>query len=718
MRPLKYSFLAMASAYAFIAPHVASAQSADEAEAGADERNVIIVTAQKREQALLDVPLSISVLGEEEIGARGATTIDDLQYSIPGLSITEFAPGTQRIQIRGISVFSGLPTVGTYLNDMPLNLEQNQTGLDVRFLDVARVEVIRGPQGTLYGQGSLGGTIKYVTNDVNYSRIEASGQGEVGLVDDGGANFNLQGVVNLPVAEDRAGLRLAASYQEFGGWIDNPLSGEKNINSGDSLTLRATFGVLLTEAVEATFMVQHQELSLGGQNYSDANQQAPLPLGSAITSDATLLNATIKADLGFAELLSSTGYIDRSDSIVNDLTASFAPFLETPPPVGFGFPPGTFEALGIVLSSDNEIFVQELRLASSGSGPFSWTVGGFYRDSRTGSLVESTVVPDILPVAFLEGSGTLPSDSESWAVFGEASYDLSDRLTALVGLRYFEDRRIQATTSSFFGNPSVNTGEATFDQLSPRFNLSFRPTEEVNLYVNVAQGFRSGGFNNTSAGLGVFDVPPTFDPDKLWTYEAGARYSSASGVIDGEVAVYRNEWSDVQSSAFAPGGLPIQFTVNGSELAGWGVDAAFTVRPVTGLSLSATAGWNDMEFQTTTPEKNAGDPADFVPRFTASASLGYEFDLGKLDGLARIDYQYSDRFQIFSRNIQAVPAFSDEQNIVNARLGIGGNNWNAALYVRNLLNRDSVVYPAFASLILPSRLEPRVIGLTVSMSYP
>jgi iron complex outermembrane receptor protein len=718
MRPLKYSFLAMASAYAFIAPHVASAQSADEAEAGADERNVIIVTAQKREQALLDVPLSISVLGEEEIAARGATTIDDLQYSIPGLSITEFAPGTQRIQLRGISVFSGLPTVGTYLNDMPLNLEQNQTGMDVRFLDIARVEVIRGPQGTLYGQGSLGGTIKYVTNDVDYSRIEASGQGDIGLVDGGGTNFNLQGVVNLPVVEGRAGLRLAASYQEFGGWIDNPLTGDKNVNAGDSLTLRATFGVALTDAVEATFMVQHQDLSLGGQNYSDANQQAPLPLGSAITSDATLLNATIKADLGFAELLSSTGYIDRSDSIVNDLTASFAPFLETPPPAGFGFPPGTFEALGIVLSSDNEIFVQELRLASSGSGPFSWTVGGFYRDSRTGSLVESTVVPDILPVAFLEGSGTLPSDSESWAVFGEASYDLSDRLTALVGLRYFEDRRKQATVSSFFGNPSVNTGEATFDQLSPRFNLSFRPTEEVNLYVNVAQGFRSGGFNNTSAGLGVFDVPPTFDPDKLWTYEAGARYSSASGVIDGEVAVYRNEWSDVQSSAFAPGGLPIQFTVNGSELAGWGVDAAFTVRPVTGLSLSATAGWNDMEFQTTTPEKNAGDPADFVPRFTASASLGYEFDLGKLDGLARIDYQYSDSFQIFSRNIQAVPAFSDEQNIVNARLGIGGNNWNAALYVRNLLNRDSVVYPAFASLILPSRLEPRVIGLTVSMSYP
>ncbi|HKT78057.1 MAG TPA: TonB-dependent receptor plug domain-containing protein, partial [Sphingobium sp.] len=164
----------------------ASAQSAPPvAERNGSGEPEIVVTAQKREQAIIDVPLSITAVSAEQITRRGATAIEDLQYSVPGMSISQFAPGQQRIQLRGISVYGGLPTVGVYMDEMPLNNEINQTGQDLRLLDVQRIEVLRGPQGTLYGQGAMGGTIRYITNPVDFKDVQAAADGEVADVKGG-----------------------------------------------------------------------------------------------------------------------------------------------------------------------------------------------------------------------------------------------------------------------------------------------------------------------------------------------------------------------------------------------------------------------------------------------------------------------------------------------------------------------------------------------------
>ena len=201
----------------------------------------IVVTAQKREQSVLDIPFAISTFGEDEIKARGATDIKDMQYAIPGLSITNNLPGQDRVQIRGASsdVGIGLPTVGRYLDEVSVSSDAIQRALDVPLLDMQRVEVLRGPQGTLYGAGSIGGTIRFISNSPDLS--EASGSIGVGInsVDDGNQGYEAHGVFNLPIIEDKLALRLTASTEDIAGWIDNTATGESDINEAQRDFLRA-----------------------------------------------------------------------------------------------------------------------------------------------------------------------------------------------------------------------------------------------------------------------------------------------------------------------------------------------------------------------------------------------------------------------------------------------------------------------------------------------
>jgi len=677
----------------------------------------IVVTAQKREQKLIDVPIAVTAIGEEELASRGATAIEDLQYSVPGMSITQFSPGQQRIQLRGISVFGGLPTVGIYLDELALNTEMNQLGQDVRLLDMQRIEVLRGPGGTLYGQGAMGGTVRYITNPVDLNAIGGSANGEVGFVDGGATDWKLEGAANVPLVTDKVGVRLAGAYQNFGGWVDNPVLGDKNVNDGHALTLRGKVRFNLSDAFDVTLMAQHQELKLGAMNLADDDGNVGDRLPTPNRSRVTLLNALATYDFGEITLLSSTGYIKRKDRQVSDMSNVFLPVFETPAPFGMGFPPGTFESVGLTNAFENEIFMQEVRLTGT-SDLFGWTIGGFFRDSDTSVVTDAIVTPDILPPSFdlYSARGTYPENSRSWAIFGEAYYKVTPELTATVGGRYFEDRRVQNIQSALLGSVSRDRGRDTFHSFSPRFNLSWQPTDQVNIYTNVAKGFRSGGFNRTSAGLGIVEGPPSFKPETLWSYEVGGKYQSIDRAFSAEVAVYRNEWKDVQSLVFAPGS-PVQFTVNGAKLAGWGVEGAVHYAPVPALVLSLTASWNGMEYRSTTDEHVRGDPADYVPEFTGSASAEYRFEAGSIPGYFRVDYQYSDSFQVFVRTAQIMPAKSEKQHVLNARLGFEGDRWNAAIFARNILNKDSELYPAFGSLFYPARLQPRVIGLSLGFRY-
>jgi iron complex outermembrane receptor protein len=679
--------------------------------------DVVVVTAQKREQNLFDVPMSVSAVSGDEIAERGAVELEDLQYTVPGLSIAQLAPGSEQIELRGISVFSGLPTVGVYLDELPLNGETGQAGLDVRLVDMERVEVLRGPQGTLYGQGAVGGTIRYITKAPDLEAYAANVTGEVATIADGGVESSVQGAISIPIVKDQFAVRIAAAHQEFGGWIDNTTTRQEDNNAGSTNYLRALALWKPTEKLDVNLLLVHQELDLDSINLSDANRTFSGAAPTPSDSQADIANLTITYDLGIATVLSSSGWVDRTENGQVDLSPLFIPALEAPPPAGFGYPSGTFTSIAYQTENTNRFFAQELRLTSSTEGPLSWTVGAMYRDSESRTRSKTVNTPDIVPVDLLTTNGTQPSDSVSWSVFGEATWALSPALEATVGGRYFEDERTQDIVATTFGGPSSDKGKETFSAFSPRVNLMWRPSDEWNLFANIAKGFRSGGFNRVSAGFGIVAVPPTYKPDTLWSYEFGGRYRAPDRRLQAEFSIYYNDWSDVQSLEFATA-FPAQYIVNGNDISGIGIDAAVEFRATDSLRFGLSGGYNDMTYQRTTGERKSGDPADYVPQYTLAASATYDFRWApKAPGYARLDYQLTDGWQVFPRNVLPAPVFADAQRYLNARLGVDLEHINVSLFADNIMDEDGVTYPAFGGLFTPMRPQPRTVGLTLSYNY-
>lgn len=678
----------------------------------------VVVTAEMRRQRLLEVPASITVITANDIAKTGAATIEDLQYEAPGLSIAEFSPGQQRIEINGISAYEGLPTVGVYLDEMPLNMNFAGSGMDVRLLDMQRVEVLRGPQGTLYGQGSLGGTIRYITHQPDLTAFGGSVGAQGASIDRGGVDWKTDGVLNLPLVAGRLGMRLAAEYQNFGGWIDETLLDIPRANRGKDYTVRATGLWVPTDPLSISLMLQHQVFQVNDQNLADADGTAQDAILQPDRERVDLANLTAKYDLGRAQLVSSTGWLDRSENTQDDDSAAYIPYLEAPAPAGFGLPPGSIQSVAYDFTTQDHILTEELRLSTEGNARLGGTVGVFYRDSHTRSVQSEPVVPDnIVPVDVYSGDGTNPEDSRSWAIFGQGHYRLTSTLEATLGLRYFEDRQRQAVTSTSFGYTTYDRGTQTFTSTSPRLDLSWHVSDNVNIYTSIAKGFRSGGFNLTSESGGLFPIPQTYAPETLWTYELGAKFQSASGRVASDVSVYHNDWKNVQSLAF-PTGLPLVYTVNGGRIKGWGVNAQLTVRPLDRLELGLTGGWNDMAYVSTTADHLPGDPPDYVPRYTASAFAEYRYHWTPgLPGFLRVDYQRSDRFQVFIRNYMAAPAFSDVLNYLNARVGVDVSGWTVSVLARNITNENGVLYPALGGVTNPVRPEPRTVGVAFSTSF-
>lgn len=678
----------------------------------------VVVTAEMRRERLIDVPASITVISGNDIARTGAATIEDLQYEAPGMSIAEFSPGQQRIEIDGISAYEGLPTVGVYLDEMPLNMNFAGSGMDVRLLDMQRVEVLRGPQGTLYGQGSLGGTIRYITNQPNLNAFGGSFESQGAAIDGGGVDWKTGGALNLPLVQGRLGMRLAAQYQNFGGWIDETALGIPRANRGKDYTVRATGLWVPTGPLSVSLMVQHQVFQVNDQNLAEADGTAEDAIVQPSRERVDLWNLTAKYDLGGAQLLSSTGWLDRSEYTQDDDSAAYIPYLESPvADGGLGLPVGSIQSVAYDFTTQDHILTQELRLSSEGSGPLGGTVGVFYRDSHTRSLQSEPVMPDIVSVDVYSGDGTNPENSRSWAIFGQGHYRLTSALEATLGLRYFQDRQQQALTSTSFGYTTYDAGTQTFSSTSPRFDLSWHVSDNVVLYTSLAKGFRSGGFNLTSEGQGLFPIPQTYAPETLWTYELGTKFQSDSRRVASDVSVYHNDWKNVQSLAF-PTGLPLVYTVNGGTITGWGVNAQLTVRPVDVLELGLTGGWNDMAYVSTTADHLPGDPPDYVPRYTASAFVEYRYHWApSLPGFLRVDYQRSDRFQVYLRNYMTAPAFSDVLNYLNVRAGVDLSGWTVSLLARNLTNENGVLYPELAGTTNPVRPEPRSIGASVSTRF-
>lgn len=679
-------------------------------ESDADRLEEIIVTAQRREERLLDVPIAISVIGEHEITKSGVQSITELQYKVPGLSMFEYAPGQTTEQIRGISPILGLPTVGRYIDEISVNTEATAQGLDIRLIDIERVEVLRGPQGTLFGEGSMGGTIRYLTAAPDLKRLQFKFDGSLGEIRSGGENYTANAVLNLPVAADVFGVRLVAGQQKFGGWVDNTLSREKDVNAGDITTLRLKGLWKISDRLSATLLYQHSESEFDNQNLSGPMRTVSLALPTPSAQEYDLFNLVLRYDLGFASLVSSSGYIDRGFSSQFDISPLYLPVLSL-----LGYPPGAFSAVGLLGVTDVSTKAQELRLVSTAQGALRWSVGASYRDSEVLSGVSTFTTPDALPFVLSSVEGH-ENDSKSWATFGELSYGFTTKLTGTLGLRYFHDNRAKDVVSITLGSPARNVDESTFTTVNPRAVLMYEASDSATLYASAAKGFRSGGFNAQSE---IPNVPATYDAEKLWTYELGSKMDAFARRLSLEGAIYWNRWDDIQVQNFPPGTAVVIATTNGGKASGYGAEGLLTLRPTKSLTLSMNVGYTNMQYDSTSLDKHKGDDMDCVPRLTGSASAEYRFRVASADATVRLDYQYRDEFSITIRNYPfgSPVKKSDSLRYLNARVSAQLGPWEVGLYGENLTDDYGVVFPATAALVVDTHTQPRSYGLFVRAAY-
>ncbi len=714
--PVSYKLRLMASATLILATGF-SVNAQDAATKGEPEQiEKVVVTAQKRAQKLKDVPLPVQSISKSQIDNTGASAVADLVPQIPGASVvSKSTPGFETVQIRGISSgTTGDGLVGYYVDETPFGIPNLQLSPPGRLLDVSRVEVIRGPSGTLYGQGSMGGTIKVVTAKPDSTEMFGTIRGEISLTEGGETNTYTDIVVNLPIVKDELALRASGSLEKLSGYAEAPeFADRKNVNGFDGANVR--FVAEWTPKSDLAITAMYWRIA-NAQDFNNGLTPG-FPTSSPTISgtggrrgftdiDMDLYSATVNWTTSIGTLTANTSYIQHTLDFEAPLTLS-----------GFAFNnDSTFET---------DSFTQEIRLASNSDGPLQWLVGGFYRDAEINSDICFYIQAfgcGVFDVVNVKG----PLTTESWSLFGEASLSMFDnRLEALVGLRYFEDERGGTTTNrTVFPAPSpvVSQSSGQVDALSPRFNLKYNASEDGNFYINVAKGFRSGALQTAAqaAAATASGVPTTsqVDPDALWTYELGTKWNLFDKSVYFEGSIYRTDWSDIQVQFVTPAGVIA--VANAGDARINGVDLGIQWRtPVEGLTLGAVGSVLDAEFtkvvpalSTLLPTIQVGKPLPSVPETYYTLSANYASPqawLGGLTGTGYVGYSFRDD------QIDATTGLvSGKLDDLTLRAGVAGDFWKIEGFVLNALDDND---PAVVSSTSVQIMYPRRIGIMATVNF-
>lgn len=655
------------------------------------QADTIIVTAQKREQDILDVPISIVAIGGEELDARGIENVLDLSLTVPGLSVADSGVFQRRIYLRGLGNIAGSQSlVGIYLDEVPLSSGNPSQNFDLRTFDLDRVEVLKGPQGTLYGQGSVGGTIRFITNSPNLKEAEGRINASAYFTEDGAPSQQVQGVANIPLIEDVLAVRVVGSFENVGGWIDQPEIDQRDINDMDVANVRVKTLWLPTDALEVSGMVNIFRNTSGAPsvgedadgNYFSGLQSGLTPSGR---DNYEIYNLSAVYDFGGFEFLTSSSYSNRERELSN--------FKST----------GGIEILWRDSTGSSEIFSQEVRLSSTSDSNFQWTVGGFYQDTEFSSLLAVDAGPEggDLDSIFVSITDENTEKSESFAAFGELSYTLG-ALEFGAGVRYYEDDR------SFLDSSGLQ--EDTFDDVAPRGFVRYAATDNINFYASVGKGFRSGGFNSIGQ--------PPFDPESTWSYEIGTKGLYFDGALAAELAFFYSDSSSFQQEGSIPGTIFVGTqTIGDVEIKG--VDWAFNWRVADQLQLSFNGNYVDTELVDIAvggTQLVAGDELNFISEYQFDAGLIYDFEVSNVPGVFRVDYTHQAGQETRNRGIGFLSE-SDDVGIVSASADLYlSDAVTVGIFGRNLANEREFLDPNEAVSTAP-RATPRTYGFRVDVRF-
>ena len=700
---ISHSLMLGSSILALAAPASAQTQQEDTAQAVNEqvepsaptpvptqiEEGEIVVTATKRASRVQDVPFSINAQTQADLQRANAQTLEDISRNVAGLTVQNLGPGQSQVSVRGVSagqIARDQPgvkeQVGVYLDETITSMSLFTPDFDL--FDLNRVETLRGPQGTLFGAGSVGGTIRYITNQPNMDRLEGSVEGDVNVLKGGDVGYGIKGAVNVPLGSTAA-LRVVGYGTKFGGFIDSiGLYEKENVNDGSRVGGRVALLFQPIPELKITPRVVYQKVEAGGFNRQDeyiyfnnefvtggntlGEREQYLVFREKFRDRTLLADLVASYDFGPAEVTSVTSYVKRNILVSRDASALTDSIIQSF--TGLGVDPAAIPTPSNLLDTTRlKQFTQELRVSSTGSGPLQWVLGGFYSkvDRKyaqtlptpgfeglyteqaiegfcilTGTFCASPGVPltaEQVANGFALNSpynASLPYDIKQHAVFGEASYDFGQfKLTA--GARYysFKEKR-DFVSGGVFSDVSTNLGDKTkSDGISPRFILSYEPNRNLSVNLQAAKGFRLGGTNDplnvplcTDEDLEVFGGQGSYKDETLWNYEAGVKYSKRGFTFN--AAVFHNEIRNLQVTQTA-GSCSSRIVFNVPKAHSTGVEAELSMRPLEGLEFSLAGNVQSAKFDSTVLTGagavlggiEKGNRLPTVPKFQIAATTTY-----------------------------------------------------------------------------------------------
>ena len=737
----------------------------------------IVVTATKRKEDVTKIPLSVTVIGGDALEEQHITNIVDLTRSVPNLSFSGGAAGggsgLSTIELRGISSQAGSSTVGVYLDDVSMSTRNLYSlgSAEPKFFDIDHIEVLRGPQGTLYGASSMGGTVKFVSNQPNVKDTESSFSAEASTTKNGAKSNLVNGVYNTPLVPGELGLRLGVQVGKTGGYIDQVSQADptqvisRGINSENSVVLKAAMKWTPNARLAITPSVFYQNVRSDGLDVShltDMSGNALPPnqtdqlLKEPGTDKLLVPSLTIAYDTGSSDLTSVTSYFRRDFNRTQDGQAANSEFfgccLIGPSPAGLA---EAVNALPSAVNLDNSVrqVSQELRLASKaydGKGlPIVWLAGIYLSDLKTrvtdnepvfginatfASFGASTADPNVLTGAY---PNPFPNDNAYFSerryaetqasAFGEVTYYLNPALRLTGGARFLQARETLDRDGDFYfaNGPQHSSFTGKYHALTPKLAVSWDAGPTNTLFASATQGFRLGGANRAIpysicgaelSGTYHLSAPPgTFDSDSLWSYEVGSKSNFFNNRLSINASAFYVKWKNIPQDI--QWNCTFDFEGNFGRATSKGVEIEARARPMSNLNLALFGGVTRATFDEAVPSinVNAGAELQGVPKWNAGLTGDYRFFSGSsvsgfLRGAAR--WVGSSRGSFDPNN----PDYSrSSYKTVDASVGASFDAWEVSLFAKNLLNDQTVLQRPFVQFLTEAyRQRPRTIGLLFS----
>jgi iron complex outermembrane receptor protein len=754
----------------FLSGMFAQVGIAQQSHSDAPQLEEIIVTAEKRESTVQTTPISLTAVSGQDIRDRGLTDLGDLVQSVPGVSIRTSGPGMTEFEMRGVASTGGnSPTVGFYYDDTSLTApsasNEGKIVISPALYDLNRIEVLRGPQGTLYGSGSMGGTIKVVPNAPNPDAFDASAEVVFGDTDHGGFNHAENAMVNLPFGGGVAAVRIVGSYSHDAGWIDRvviapgefpPANGNTrgnvlaapvaadyhDANDVERSTIRLSAVIKPIDGLSISPSFFYQKLRAGGLPYidsvpgTDAHYQ-PFDIPENYSDEFKLSSLNITYTTPILELTSITSYWSRNEPLTQDTSESWTTGLGL---TGYTPAQGGLGVSQAIEYNPSHQTTEELRISSVGDSNPKWLVGYYYEDFHSSWDI---VFPSQNGAA-LYGSNNLfsyfsPMPIYQQSVFGEVTYNITDPWAITLGARRYRYNAPVSLDQYGALTDTVVTRTSEKDQgITPKASMSYQFTKDLMVYATAAKGFRPGGGTGpvpTSGPLtceaqlqqeygstGFVNGPTSFKSDNIWSYEVGEKLRLVDNRVTVNGSLYFEKWSGVQqTNALSSCGYVYTANAGNAHVRGGELEIQAIVVPE--LTVSGNVGYTHAALVSSTLINagfNPGTAIQDVPQWTSSASIAYRHSLtDQLALTARADNTYVGSRTDETYSINELPSY----HLTNIRAGLDGGRWSAILFVNNVadkrallsnITQDAVNLPTYNRVAVS---QPRTVGVDLNYRF-